>query len=52
MEAKVEVVVPDEMMESAVALIRETAKKDPSGQSRIVVFPMEEVGKRVSSVAA
>jgi nitrogen regulatory protein P-II 1 len=53
-EAKVEIVVPDEMMESAVALIRETAKQDPSGQSRIVVFPMEDiVGKRVSrSVAA
>jgi nitrogen regulatory protein P-II 1 len=40
-EAKVEVVVPDEMMESAVALILETAKKDPSGQSRISVFPLE-----------
>jgi hypothetical protein len=41
-------------MESAVALIRETAKQDPSGQSRIVVFPMVDiVGKRVSrSVAA
>ena len=53
MEAKVEMAVPDEMAESAVALIRETAKKDPSGQSRIVVFPMEEMaGKRVSSVAA
>jgi nitrogen regulatory protein P-II 1 len=52
-EAKVEMVVPDDMMEGAVALIRETAKKDPSGQGRIVVFPMEEVGKRVSrSVAA
>lgn len=43
MEAKVEIVVPDEMMESAVALIRETAKKDPLGQSRIVVFPMEDI---------
>ncbi len=53
MEAKVELAVPDEMTESAVALIQETAKKDPSGKSRIVVFPMEEVGTaRVSSVAA
>ncbi len=43
MEAKVEVVVPDEMMESAVALIKETAKKDPSGQSRIIVFPTEDI---------
>ncbi len=42
-EAKVELVIPDEMMESAVALIRETAKKDPSGQSRIAVFPTEDV---------
>ena len=54
MEAKVEIVVPDEMMESAVALIRETAKKDPSGQSRVVVFPMEDaVWRRTArSVAA
>jgi len=52
-EAKVEVVVPDEMMESAVALIRETAKMDPSGQSRIVVFPMEDIiGKRTGSGVA
>jgi nitrogen regulatory protein P-II 1 len=42
-EAKVEVVVPDEMMESAVALIKETAKKDPSGESRIIVFPAEDI---------
>ncbi len=54
MEAKVEVVVPDEMVESALALIRQTAKKDPSGQGRVVVFPTEDVGGRwaARSVAA
>jgi nitrogen regulatory protein PII len=52
-EAKVEVVVPDEMMESAVALIEETAKKDSSGQSRIVVFPTEDtVWRRMGRSAA
>jgi len=45
-EAKVEVVVPDEMMESAFALMLETAKKDPSGQSRISVFPLEDAAGR------
>ena len=52
MEAKVEIVVPDEMMESAVALIRETAKKDPSGQSRVVVFPMEDIVWRRTGIVA
>ncbi len=52
-EAKVEVVVPDEIMESAVALIRETAKKDSSGESRIIVFPTEDtVWKRMGRSAA
>ena len=51
-EAKVEVVVPDEMMESAVTLIRETAKKDPSGESRIIVFPMEDVSWRWTARSA
>jgi nitrogen regulatory protein P-II 1 len=44
LEAKVEIVVADEIAERAVALIREKAKTDDAGGSRIFVFPLEDVG--------
>jgi len=43
-EAKVEVIVADEIVERAVALIRERAKTDESGERRVFVFPLEYGG--------
>ena len=43
-EAKVEIVVADEIAERAVTLIREKAKTDDAGGSRIFVFPLEDTG--------
>ncbi|MGD0230798.1 MAG: P-II family nitrogen regulator [Syntrophorhabdales bacterium] len=52
-EAKIEVVVTDDEMDRAVAMIQETAKKDASGESKVFIFPLEQVrqtGKK--SIAA
>ena len=52
LEAKVEIVVADEIAERAVALIREKAKRDESGGSRIFVFPLDDIGLMRKSVVA
>jgi nitrogen regulatory protein P-II 1 len=52
LEAKVEIVVVDEIAETVVAHIRKKAKTDESGSSRIFVFPLEDIGLMRKSVAA
>lgn len=42
-EAKIEVVVFDEMAAAAIRVIREKAKTDESGQSDIRVFSLEDI---------
>jgi len=42
-EAKIEIVVLDEMAEGAIRVIREKAKTDESGQSDIRVFSLEDI---------
>ncbi len=42
-EAKVEIVVTDEMADKAVALIRETTEADEPGDSRIFISPLEDI---------
>lgn len=44
-EAKVEIVVTDEMVEDAVRIMGEKAKTDESGQSDVRVFTLEEIAK-------
>jgi len=41
LEAKLEVIVPDEAVDRAVALMREKAKTDESGESRIFVLHLD-----------
>ncbi len=53
MEAKVEFLASDEMVDRAVALMRETVKKDAAGQSRISVYGVEDTrGVRATRTAA
>jgi nitrogen regulatory protein P-II 1 len=42
-EAKVEIVVTDEMADKAVAVIRETTEADEPGDSRILILPLENI---------
>jgi len=42
-EAKVEIVVTDEMADKAVAVIRETTEAYEPGDSRIFISPLEEI---------
>ena len=42
-EAKVEIVVADEMMDKVVAVIRETTEADEPGDSRIFISPLEDL---------
>ena len=54
-EAKIEIVVLDEMADGAIRVIREKAKTDESGQSDIRVFSLEDtagLSERRRSVAA
>jgi nitrogen regulatory protein P-II 1 len=44
-EAKIEVVVPDEMAEGVIAAIRDKAKSDESGESDIRVFSLEDTSR-------
>ncbi|HME45798.1 MAG TPA: P-II family nitrogen regulator [Syntrophorhabdales bacterium] len=42
-EAKVEIVVADDMADKAVAVIRETTEAGEPGESRIFVSPLEDI---------
>lgn len=44
-EARVEIVVADEMADKAVAVIRETTEADEPGDSRIFVSPLENIAR-------
>jgi nitrogen regulatory protein PII len=41
-EAKIEIVVADDVTDDAVAVVRKRAKTDPSGESRVFVYPLED----------
>jgi nitrogen regulatory protein P-II 1 len=42
-EAKVEIVVTDEMADKAMAVIRETTEAGEPGESRIFISPLEDI---------
>lgn len=49
-EAKVEIIVADEMMDSAIAMIQERAKTGEPEETQIFVFPLESRVKRPLAV--
>jgi nitrogen regulatory protein P-II 1 len=44
-EAKIEIVVLDEMAAAAIGVMQEKAKTDESGQSDIRVFPLDDIAR-------